>query len=313
MTAIYHRRFYPDDVDGTVPYVAPMSLGAPDLRYAAFLDTVGPPACRQALRDGAIEMLPNRRADADRAGAGAGRREPSHAYTRIPLGPAVEVVDRRASSGRSGSTSASASARRCRRRRPTDDELWGFLEQISPVGDNDDARIAQFEAYYYQAYCPARLSRRRRRRTSIRTSCTPTPTTTARCRRRGPAYDGGAAMRDVDDVRASSDGDACCSSTASGIRGPVASSTLGSATDSLLLVQRAGHARRAHRPARRDGRSRGRVREARGVDRRHAGACRCSARRLASCRAASRACRRRCCRALRARDRLAADVGYGRA
>ena len=33
MTAIYHRRFYPDDVDGTVPYVAPISFGAPDLRY----------------------------------------------------------------------------------------------------------------------------------------------------------------------------------------------------------------------------------------------------------------------------------------
>ncbi|HEX5062314.1 MAG TPA: S28 family serine protease, partial [Kofleriaceae bacterium] len=37
MTATYHRRFYPDDVDGTVPYVAPISFAAPDARYAGFL------------------------------------------------------------------------------------------------------------------------------------------------------------------------------------------------------------------------------------------------------------------------------------
>lgn len=49
MTASYHRRFYPDDVDATVSYVAPLSLGAPDDRYLDFLANVGTPACNQAL------------------------------------------------------------------------------------------------------------------------------------------------------------------------------------------------------------------------------------------------------------------------
>lgn len=49
MTSMYHRRFHPDDVDATVPYVAPNSLGAPDERYNAFLATVGDAACRQRL------------------------------------------------------------------------------------------------------------------------------------------------------------------------------------------------------------------------------------------------------------------------
>ena len=43
MTAVFYRRFYPDDVVGTVPYVAPLSFAAPDERYAAFLDSVGTP------------------------------------------------------------------------------------------------------------------------------------------------------------------------------------------------------------------------------------------------------------------------------
>src|SRR5688572_9391383 len=59
MTAIYHRRFFPDDVEGTVPYVAPISFGAPDDRYVPFLDTLGPPTCRNAVRAMALELLQN--------------------------------------------------------------------------------------------------------------------------------------------------------------------------------------------------------------------------------------------------------------
>ena len=49
MTAVYHRRFYPEDVDATVAYVAPNSLGAPDDRYLDFLANVGTTECNQAL------------------------------------------------------------------------------------------------------------------------------------------------------------------------------------------------------------------------------------------------------------------------
>src|SRR4029453_18614710 len=33
MTAVYHRRFFPDDVDATVAYVAPISFSRADDRY----------------------------------------------------------------------------------------------------------------------------------------------------------------------------------------------------------------------------------------------------------------------------------------
>ncbi|MFH0901986.1 MAG: S28 family serine protease [Pseudomonadota bacterium] len=51
MTAVYYRRFYPDDVDATVAYVAPLNHGVNDDRYPAFLEQVGDATCRQALDD----------------------------------------------------------------------------------------------------------------------------------------------------------------------------------------------------------------------------------------------------------------------
>ncbi len=57
MTSLFHRRFFPGDVDGTVAYVAPIDYPAdavqsPTNRYIAFLENVGTdPACRQKLKD----------------------------------------------------------------------------------------------------------------------------------------------------------------------------------------------------------------------------------------------------------------------
>lgn len=147
MTATYHRRFYPDDVDGTVPYVAPISFAAPDDRYTAFVDGIGPASCRTALRDLAVEMLQNRRAMIEsRAGA-----QPGHAYTRIALGPAVEVSIASVEwafwqyYGVEYCSAVPAVT-------ASDDEVFGFLDEVAPVSDSDDAQVAAFEAYYYQAY-----------------------------------------------------------------------------------------------------------------------------------------------------------------
>ncbi|MFY2562399.1 S28 family serine protease [Corallococcus terminator] len=49
LAAVYHRYFYPDDVDATVPYVAPSSRGLRDGRYVRFLDQVGDADCRAKL------------------------------------------------------------------------------------------------------------------------------------------------------------------------------------------------------------------------------------------------------------------------
>jgi hypothetical protein len=51
MTSIYHRRFYPNDVDATVAYVAPQSYTTNDARYGLFLAQVGTAECRQRIVD----------------------------------------------------------------------------------------------------------------------------------------------------------------------------------------------------------------------------------------------------------------------
>lgn len=65
MTSVYHRRFYPCDVDATVAYVAPSSRGAGDPAYLDFLANVGGAAyatCRADLRDVQRRMLTQREA-----------------------------------------------------------------------------------------------------------------------------------------------------------------------------------------------------------------------------------------------------------
>jgi hypothetical protein len=51
MAAVFHRRFFPDDVTATVAYVAPLSLAGPDPRYVDAVETGLHPECRQKLRD----------------------------------------------------------------------------------------------------------------------------------------------------------------------------------------------------------------------------------------------------------------------
>lgn len=251
MTAVYYKRFYPDDVDGTVPYVAPISFGAPDARYTAFLDTIGPADCRQAVRAAATEMLANRRPML-LAKAQEQATQGSISYTRIPIGPALEssIVSlewafwQYYGVGYCQTVPATTAG---------DQELWDFLDDISPVADNADPRIAQFDAYYYQAYFQLGYP------DSAADYLDPylmysdadyagaLPTTQ-------PPYDGGAAMMDIDQyVREA--GDRLIFIYGEWDPWTGGKFDLGNATDSLLVTQAEGsHGSRIGRlsPADRD-------------------------------------------------------------
>ncbi len=56
-TTIFHRSFFPDDVDVGVPYVAPLNYSATDGRVQLFLDTVGTEQCRQKIHDFQVELF----------------------------------------------------------------------------------------------------------------------------------------------------------------------------------------------------------------------------------------------------------------
>lgn len=48
-TVMFHRYYYPDDVDVSVPYVAPLNFGPEDDRMEPFLDNVGTAECRDRV------------------------------------------------------------------------------------------------------------------------------------------------------------------------------------------------------------------------------------------------------------------------
>ena len=63
MTALFHRRFYPDDVDATVAYVAPLPVSVDDPRFDDFLENeVGDESCRQKIKDFQAMALENKAA-----------------------------------------------------------------------------------------------------------------------------------------------------------------------------------------------------------------------------------------------------------
>ena len=146
MTAIFYRRFFPDDVAGTVPYVAPISFAAPDLRYPTYLAQIGTADCRQHVRDLATEMLSNRRAAMELAAAAQG-----NSFTRVVIGPAVEsaIISFEWSFWQYFGITQCANLPAI-----TDDDatLFKVLDRVSPPSDSDDDQTGLFDAYYYQAY-----------------------------------------------------------------------------------------------------------------------------------------------------------------
>ena len=60
-TAVYHRTFYPNDVDVTVAYVGPLNFGVEDGRHEPFIrDIPGTSEQRKRIVDFQIEILKNR-------------------------------------------------------------------------------------------------------------------------------------------------------------------------------------------------------------------------------------------------------------
>ncbi len=60
-TTIFYRYFYPEDVDVSIPYVAPLNYGGlEDKRIYTFLDTVGSQECRDKIKAVQVKLLKER-------------------------------------------------------------------------------------------------------------------------------------------------------------------------------------------------------------------------------------------------------------
>ncbi len=234
MTAMYHWRFFPEDIDGTVAYVAPISFGAPDARYATFLDSLGPQDCRLGVRAVATEMLAHRRA----AMLAAAQAQTGHSYTRVKIGPAVESAIQSLEWSFWQYFGVDDCATMVPSPTASDSALFAFLDHVSPVTANDDDSVANFEAYYYQADSElgfpdggaAYLDPYLMYTDADYTGMLPTSK---------PTYDGGLAMRDIDDF-VQHNGDHLLFVYGEWDPWTAGKFELGHATDSLRVIQPQG-------------------------------------------------------------------------
>jgi hypothetical protein len=152
MASVYHRRFYPRDVDATVAYVAPNDVvNRSDDAYDRFFDTVGTdPACREALNSVQREAF-NRRTDLVariEALATAQGLTFHQVYGTADAAFEIAVLDSRwafwqflgqANCGDVPPTTAST------------DELFTFLDNLVSFAFYTDQNVLFFAPYWYQA------------------------------------------------------------------------------------------------------------------------------------------------------------------
>lgn len=143
MTSVYHRYYYPEDVDGTVAYVAPSSHGTSDERYIDYVNSRGSAECRRKLHDFQLAVL-RKRGQIQELMTGAsfeivGKdralefdvQEMPFAFWQYWNAYLCEVIPRPdASPG----------------------QLYGFLNRVYPLAHNfGDQSLRQYAPYFYQA------------------------------------------------------------------------------------------------------------------------------------------------------------------
>ncbi|MCR3746929.1 S28 family serine protease [Lentzea californiensis] len=146
MTSIYHRRFFPRDVDATIAYVAPNDVVNDRDVYGEFIREVGDdPACNRSLEGVQRQVLQHRDEFVSRLEA--------RGYTYKQFGGAhkaleILVLDTPFTFWQYGTQAqcalvpgAGASV----------DDLWKFIDTTVGWDFYTDAGVAPYTAYYYQA------------------------------------------------------------------------------------------------------------------------------------------------------------------
>ncbi|MBX3161769.1 MAG: aminopeptidase [Deltaproteobacteria bacterium] len=150
MTSLFHRRFFPDDVDGTVAFVAPFdypedAVQSPTNRYIVFLENVGTSAsCRQRLKDFQNLVLARREAMKTRMRAAATFGQVLDEDRALEF--AVEetpFIFWQYGSQEDCASIPAASA--------TDGAVFQFLDNVVDIASYGDDDLTAFLPYYHQS------------------------------------------------------------------------------------------------------------------------------------------------------------------
>ncbi|GGO89155.1 S28 family serine protease [Wenjunlia tyrosinilytica] len=150
MTSVYHHRFYPHDVDGTVAYVAPNDVvNDEDSAYDKFFRTVGTKECRDALDAIQREALVRRDEIVKKYQAWA----ESEGRTFTVVGSADKAYENvvmdlvwtfRQYSGESACGDVPATT-------ASTDAIYSFVDDVSGFDAYTDQGLSPYTPYYYQA------------------------------------------------------------------------------------------------------------------------------------------------------------------
>ena len=145
-TTIYYKYFYPDDVDLSVPYVAPLDNSLEDKRIYHFFDTIGTEACRKKIYDFQVFLLQHEPEITDKLkwysqGAGlhytyTGSVEKSFEYCVLEFSFSFWQYN-----GKCDSIPTNKDVETYLKFLLANDDIWSFA----------DEGIKAYEAHYYQA------------------------------------------------------------------------------------------------------------------------------------------------------------------
>ncbi|CAM4224332.1 S28 family serine protease [Kibdelosporangium persicum] len=152
MTSVYHRRFYPRDVDGVVAYVAPNdSINPADKAYDRFFATVGnDPACRQALNDLQYEALKRRPELLPKyeAWAAANNRTFNEVLGTADKAYEMTVLD---TAWAFWQYKTQADCAKVPAKTASSDEIYNWINEITDWSFYTDQGVLPYAPYYYQA------------------------------------------------------------------------------------------------------------------------------------------------------------------
>ncbi len=149
MTSVFHRRFFPNDLDGTVSDVAPLSFSNDDARYIQFVEEAGGAkykSCREQLKALQIGML--KRRDELMAGIGGsfvylGGKSVSYEHAVIEL-PFAFWQYKDPEDPKFGCKNVPAPDARS-------EDILSYLEEVNSISSYADAGVFSFMPYYFQA------------------------------------------------------------------------------------------------------------------------------------------------------------------
>jgi hypothetical protein len=145
-TTLYYKYFFPNDVDLSVPYVAPLDNSLEDKRIYHFFDTIGTPECRNRIYQAQVFLLQNEKEALEKLQAYSIGANLHYTYTGS-IGKSFEyaVLEYPFSFWQYFGVCDSI---------PTDNNLDHYIAsllKISDIASFSDEGIKQFEAHYYQA------------------------------------------------------------------------------------------------------------------------------------------------------------------